>query len=101
MNSAIETALTIAADHPAFAGHFPGDPIVPGVVLLDEALRVIDAATGIAHCGVAWVKFLRPVRPGASLLVRHAVEAGGAVGFEILLGADTICTGRLDPPTAA
>ena len=41
------THWTIAPDHPAFAGHFPGTPILPGVVLLDSALQAIAAATGL------------------------------------------------------
>ena len=40
-------SIGIAADHPAFAGHFPGMPILPGAVLLDEALRIIELDLGI------------------------------------------------------
>ena len=54
--------LRIAADHPAFAGHFPGPPLLPGVVLLD----LILAEAGIAALrGITRAKFLRPVGPGA------------------------------------
>ena len=40
------TTVTIAAEHPALAGHFPGAPILPGVLLLDEMVR---AEIGRAH----------------------------------------------------
>ena len=43
----IQSSLEIAADHPAFAGHFPGFPVVPGALLLDEMLKVIEEARGI------------------------------------------------------
>jgi 3-hydroxymyristoyl/3-hydroxydecanoyl-(acyl carrier protein) dehydratase len=36
MNDAFRTALRIEAAHPALAGHFPGNPVVPGVVLLER-----------------------------------------------------------------
>lgn len=64
-------ALAIAAAHPAFAGHFPSRPIVPGVVLLDESLRAIASHFGIdqdgpssAVCSIGAAKFLSAVGPG-------------------------------------
>jgi len=57
--------LSIESDHPAFAGHFPGRPIVPGVMLLDLCLRSILTRSGNE---VRWsidnAKFLSPVAPG-------------------------------------
>ena len=51
----------VEADHPALAGHFPGRPIVPGVVLLDEALAAIEADSGSAPpLRLARVKFRHP-----------------------------------------
>lgn len=97
MKAPTDHALRIAADHPAFAGHFPGSPVVPGVVLLDEAMMVIAQATGVAHRRLGWVKFLRPVRPGQALIVRHEVDAGGVVRFEILAGGDKHVIGTLSP----
>ena len=72
--------FTIAADHPALAGHFPGNPMVPGVVLLDEAIASIESAMRITlgSYRVASVKFLQPVRPPATLTVRQ--RAGGSRG---------------------
>jgi len=95
VNLPVEHPLRIAKDHPAFAGHFPGDPVVPGVVLLDEAMSTIGTATGIAHNRIAWAKFLQPVRPGEALVVRFGVDPGGAVEFEIVAGTRRVATGRL------
>jgi len=90
-----DTPLQIASDHPAFAGHFPGSPIVPGAILLDEAMFAIAAATSVAHRRVSWVKFLRPVRPADPLLIRHAIDANGSIRFEILSGTDRVVRGNL------
>jgi len=58
--------IVFAKDHPAFAGHFPGTPIVPGVLLLAEALERLaqEAATPLNCVRLHSVKFLRPVHPG-------------------------------------
>lgn len=77
--------FVIAADHPAFAGHFPGRPIVPGVVLLDCAIRAIESAEQISllpgQIGAA--KFLQPVGPGAELQVIYRTGTSGAWQIDI------------------
>ena len=77
--------LLIAADHPSFAGHFPGFPIVPGAVLLDEVLHELVRSRGLdlALWQVATVKFLEIVRPGEGLELRHCARDGAAVRFAI------------------
>ncbi|MDE2401443.1 MAG: hypothetical protein KGL90_07230 [Burkholderiales bacterium] len=80
--------LLIATDHPAFAGHFPGHPIVPGVVLLDEALQCLAAAEhlDIAAIDVSVAKFLQPVRPGEALGLAYACTATGRYAIEVRVG---------------
>lgn len=97
-----ETIITIPADHPAFAGHFPGTPIVPGVVLLDEALFAIQSADGLAleACRIASAKFFHPVGPGAVLVVRHQTLANGSIQFDIMDGPRKVAGGSLIVPGA-
>lgn len=92
-------ALPIAASHPAFDGHFPGSPVLPGVVLLDEAIRAIELADGgTPRCWrVASVKFLRTVPPGEPLLLEQQRTASGTVRFTILSAAQAVATGALSP----
>ncbi len=60
----------IPADHPSLPGHFPGRPVVPGVVLLDAAFALILAQRpGRMVTGVHTVKFTQPVRPGQRVAV--------------------------------
>jgi 3-hydroxymyristoyl/3-hydroxydecanoyl-(acyl carrier protein) dehydratase len=76
--------LPIAADHPAYAGHFPGQPILPGVVLLDEALHALAARQGIAGSAqLKSAKFHSPVQPGEALTLHTTESPTGGFRFEI------------------
>lgn len=78
-------ALPIAADHPAYSGHFPGAPLLPGVVLLDAALRQIASSTGTpaSHWQIAAAKFHSPVGPGVALLLEQQPLPDGSLRFSI------------------
>ncbi|HXZ02369.1 MAG TPA: hypothetical protein VEI03_20405 [Stellaceae bacterium] len=69
-------------DHPAAEGHFPGNPIIPGAVLLDEVLHAIAGEGGGRPAVIRAVKFLEPVRPGDVLLIRWQSRAPGETRFE-------------------
>lgn len=90
-----QTALKIPADHPAFAGHFPGTPIVPGVVLLDEVMHACFADHGLSVS--AWqiisVKFLSPLKPDETVMIEYEQFANGSIKFEVLEGTRQIVTG--------
>jgi 3-hydroxyacyl-[acyl-carrier-protein] dehydratase len=87
--------ITVARDHPAFAGHFPGQPLLPGVVLLGEVLELLlretPEAIGAQPC-ISAVKFLAPVRPGASLEIRWTAPGQERLRFEVWRHAEG------DPP---
>lgn len=57
--------LELLADHPIFEGHFPDDPILPGVCLLQMAEELVQHCTGhpMALQRIRQAKFLNPVRP--------------------------------------
>lgn len=62
-------------------GHFPGDPIIPGAVLLREVARALSA-DGTEFCHeIRAAKFLHPVRPGDRLTIAWQPGAAGEIGF--------------------
>ncbi|WP_427915079.1 3-hydroxyacyl-ACP dehydratase FabZ family protein [Ramlibacter sp. MMS24-I3-19] len=87
-----QVALHIAADHPAFPGHFPGRPLAPGVLLLQHAQRAIEAELSATVRGLAAVKFLSPVLPGQPLDVEFNAGPAG-VRFEIRSDTRQVATG--------
>lgn len=83
-----ETTLRIDPDHPAFAGHFPGSPVVPGVWLLDAVIHAWQQQVpgDAAHAPLVRVdaaKFLSPVGPGEVLTISLDAAGDGRVNFEI------------------
>ena len=69
-------------DHPTAAGHFPGNPIIPGALLLELVLRAA-APEGTAEIRAA--KFLHPVRPGDRIQIRWRLLESGDTAFECRL----------------
>ena len=93
-------ALKVAHDHPAFAGHFPGQPLLPGVSLLAEVLEaVLDEPVLAALVGAAprigAAKFLAPVRPGAQLTIRLDASTRG-LRFEVREGDRIAASGQFE-----
>jgi 3-hydroxymyristoyl/3-hydroxydecanoyl-(acyl carrier protein) dehydratase len=87
----------VPVDHPSFAGHFPGGPILPGVLLLAEvmeALRGLGDDIALAGCEVASAKFLSPVAPGDELTITLQVSTTGW-RFDVHVGAVRAATGSL------
>ena len=96
---AAATTFTIDARHPALAGHFPGSPVLPGVVLLDETVRVLEQAQGSAamRWTVGAAKFLKPVQPGETLTLEHEPLPNGSIRFAVSSAGRPVATGVLRP----
>ncbi len=69
--------LTIPEDLPAFDGHFPGHPILPGAAQLDLALSLLQHALGrhVELKSVRRMKFSSTVPPGTTLSFRLEPDA--------------------------
>jgi 3-hydroxyacyl-[acyl-carrier-protein] dehydratase len=86
--------FTIDAAHPAFAGHFPGHPIAPGVLLLQHVAQALRASTGQRMSGVVEAKFLQPLLPGETASVTLA-GGDGRWKFTVVRGDDVLARGSV------
>jgi 3-hydroxyacyl-[acyl-carrier-protein] dehydratase len=98
----MQSSLEIPRDHPSFAGHFPKFPVLPGAVLLDAALQVIERERDIdlTQWHIASVKFLDVVRPGDALRLEHsAASNSGLIRFSVRVADRTVASGSLSSTT--
>ena len=88
--------LRVPANHPALAGHFPGNPIVPGVVILDAVIGAaeawLDARFHLA--GLSHAKFLAPLKPDEAARIELQLR-DPQLDFVVYRGQDTIAKGTL------
>jgi 3-hydroxymyristoyl/3-hydroxydecanoyl-(acyl carrier protein) dehydratase len=101
--TAICTALRISDNHAAFAGHFPGFPILPGAALLDVVLHEIGRSRSIdlAQWSVASAKFLATVRPGDDLTLEHSAAGDAAIRFVVRTASRAVASGVLTAISAS
>ncbi len=82
VDSRVTAHYTTKVDHPIFEGHFPGNPILPGVVQIEMIAQVcsfgflkmypdaFDRQIDMALLGVSEAKFRKPVTPGMELVIK-------------------------------
>jgi 3-hydroxyacyl-[acyl-carrier-protein] dehydratase len=89
--------LKIAANHPTGVGHFPGNPIIPGALLLAEVLRSIEQSEGrqFSACNVKAAKFLHPARPGDTVEIEYARSAQGTIEFQCTVAGTKVLSGGI------
>jgi len=89
-------SVTTDASSPWFAGHFPDDPILPGIAQLKMVADLISGAEegNLIMTGLSRIKFRKIVRPG-ELLDIHATRGKekNKYTFRITSGNEEVCSG--------
>jgi 3-hydroxyacyl-[acyl-carrier-protein] dehydratase len=102
-SAATHGPLEISAEHPAFAGHFPKFPVLPGAVLIDAALAALADAHGLdlTQWNLASVKFHDMVRPGDAVSLEHGAPVDGLIRFTIRVAERKAVSGTLAQASSA
>jgi len=84
-------------DHAAAQGHFPGNPIIPGAVLLSETLRAIEAGLGrsLWPGQIKSAKFVHPVRPGDRVSIEYSGRNESSIRFSCKVGGRAVLAGEV------
>jgi len=106
LDGTLHSLIEVPKDHPAFAGHFPRFPVLPGAVLLDDVLQIIESQRSIdlTQWRITSAKFLGLVRPGDALHLEHEVSKGGSIRFTVSSANRKIASGSLSkeaPPVGS
>lgn len=87
--------FVVEDSHPCLPGHFPGHPLVPGVVVLDHVLAAVEAMHGpLGRLRLPRVKFASPLLPGE--VARVQLEGSAPRWrFEVLRGTTVVASGEV------
>ncbi len=88
---------TFPSDHAAARGHFPGNPIIPGALLLSEVLRAIETNLGknLFPYQIRSAKFTRPVRPGERVSIDFSRRDEKRISFSCRVGVTPVLAGEV------
>ncbi len=84
-------------DSPWFSGHFPDDPILPGIAQIAMAFEAVKHLAGedIKITGIKKARFKQIIRPNDKLTISVAPTKGDNYAFRILLKGELACNGIL------
>ena len=94
-----EVLRLIRTDHPSLPGHFPGAPLVPGVVILDEVLAaLVEWRQNSRLSGIRSAKFLAPLKPEQPFTISLSAtnKNSGEISFCCRAEERVIVEGRLE-----
>lgn len=80
--------LKMMADHPVYQGHFPGDPITPGVLTLRMIRECVSREAGrpLHYAAIKTCRYVALIRPGDTLrLQRQTTNNGDSLSLKATL----------------
>ncbi|MEQ1793223.1 MAG: hypothetical protein ABL970_03445 [Nitrospira sp.] len=92
-----ERVVSISPDHPALPGHFPGHPVVPGVLVMDEVIETLRECLGqtLVVTGLPSIKLSSPLLPGERLTIEITQEDSDTVAFTCRVDQRIVAAGSI------
>jgi len=91
--------VAVPADALWFQGHFPGDPMLPGIAQLHLVLEAIQAhlGGGVRLTGLKRVRFKRIIRPGEAIAItaEPVPDKAGLFRFGLTVEGENACSGLM------
>jgi 3-hydroxymyristoyl/3-hydroxydecanoyl-(acyl carrier protein) dehydratase len=95
MTPTYRASFQIDPAHACLPGHFPGHPLVPGVLLLEQVAQALRAWRGQRVARVAEAKFVAPLLPGEMAEVTLS-DNGARMRFDIRRGDTVLARGVIE-----
>ena len=92
----MDYSFTIQASHPSLEGHFPNNPVVPGVVILDEVISIVKKLKPeLSVAAIPMVKFTHPLLPEQQVMLEIKEKSDNAISFNCTHNEIKLVTGQL------
>ncbi len=96
----VRADIHVPPDSPWFCGHFPGEPILPGIAQVGIVFEALQQSCGptLALSRVSRVRFKRTIRPDERLSVTATPRKeapAGSYSFRITCGSELVCSGLM------
>lgn len=94
----ITTSVTITEDNQWFAGHFPENPILPGIAQLHHVIELVSQRcdADLQLNGLSRIKFRKIIKPGDLLNIEiNATDKKNQYMFQITSDSEDVCSGRM------
>ena len=99
----IEASCFVSADSPWFEGHFPGEPILPGIALVHVVRQAILRNAQERHEQIKLgelkkIRFVQPVRPNETLqlrITRDETQDKIIFSFKVASGENIVSSGMM------
>ena len=93
----ISADIQVPPNSPWFSGHFPGEPILPGIAQLGMVLETIHQSLdqNLRISSISRVRFKQMIRPNDQLNItaRPQKSRSGSYSFRIMVAGEVACSG--------